>query len=172
MNSIASRLIAAGTLLLTSALAEERVTSEYTSTAKKQSLSYHAEKEGDGFTMVCKGLGAYQLVYTGGDARSWVNIKHGKTVVDLYGATMSAAGGRFPAKANDVVEWRGVHSRSGFQPYAIIYRITSNDEKTDRPFSRLLVIKLDGARSEIVGYAQGSNEDAKAKALADAQRPK
>ena len=80
------------------------------------------------------------------------------------------AGGQFPNKANDVVEWRGTITAKGFRPYAVIYRINSTNPDNNKRISRLLVIKLDGANSKVIGHTQGAKEDAEAKALADANR--
>jgi hypothetical protein len=38
--------------------------------------------------------------------------------------------------------------------------------------SRLIVIKLDRERSAVIGHAEGANEDAEAKQIADRARPK
>ncbi len=169
MNKSILRAVVAGILLLSVAFAADKATSEYTSSARKNALSYKTY-DTDGFTQTCPGLGGYQLVLSAGDDRSWISVKYGNTVVDLYGATMSHAGGQFPAKANDVVEWRGVHTAKGFRPYAVIYRINSTSPENNKRISRLLVIKLDGANSKIIGHTQGATEDADAKALADANR--
>lgn len=163
------RHLVASVLFLSTAFAADKVTSEYTSTARKNALSYKTFEQ-DGFTQVSPGLGGYQISFSGGDARTWVNLKFGNTVVDLYGDSMSHAGGQFPGKANDVVEWRGVITAKGFRPYAVIYRINSTNPDNNKRISRLLVIKLDGARTRIIGHTQGANEDAEAKALADANR--
>ena len=169
MNHCFARAFFASILLLSTAYAADKVTSEYTSTARKSALSYKTF-EGDGFTQTSPGLGGYQISFSGGDDRTWINIKFGNTVVDLYGDSMSHAGGQFPNKANDTVEWRGVITAKGFRPYAVIYRINSTNPDNNRRISRLLVIKLDGANSKIIGHTQGAKEDAEAKALADANR--
>jgi hypothetical protein len=84
---------------------------------------------------------------------------------------MKEGGGTFPHKANDVVEWRGVERQGHFTPYALIYRIASSNDDTRRTKTRLIVIKLDGERSAVIGHTEGANEDADAKALADRHRP-
>jgi hypothetical protein len=169
--------VAAGALALwigvTTLLAqEERIVSKYTSTARAKALSFveSSGQEDEGFRAVFPGLGGYQLEHLGGDLRSWINVRFGKQTVDLYAATMEAAGGTFPHKANDVVEWRGIEKQGRFTPYAIIYRIASGNDETRKTRTRLIVIKLDGPRSAVVGYAEGRNEDAEAKAIADRSR--
>ncbi|MEO7723528.1 MAG: hypothetical protein ABIU29_02380 [Chthoniobacterales bacterium] len=149
--------------------------SKYTSTARAKAISFKisADVEGmsEGFEGVFAGLGGYQLVHSAGDERSWVNLRHHGKTTDLYEATMEAGPGSFPRKANDVVEWRGVVSGDRFTPYAIIYRLEGNDEKTRGTTTCLIVIKLDREYSKIIGHAQGVNEDARAKAIADKASP-
>jgi hypothetical protein len=148
---------------------EERVVSKFTSTARAKALSFHESRaqEDEGFRGIFAGLGGYQLEHLGGDLRSWINLRFGKQTVDLYGATMEAAGGTFPHKANDVVEWRGIEKQGRFTPYALIYRIASSNDDTRKTKTRLIVIRLDGPRSAVIGHAEGRNEDADAKAIAD-----
>jgi hypothetical protein len=156
------------------ALAGERIISTYTSTSRKKSLSFqdHSDVPEGGFEALCPGLGGYQLVHLSGDERSWINIRFGKQTVDLYSATMQAGGGTFPHKANDVVEWRGFEKEGRFIPYAIIYRLAAGNDETRKIHTRLVVIKLDRERSAVIGFAEGANEDAEAKELADKARPK
>jgi len=174
-NSLARSLVII--LLLATcaaALAGERIVSKYTSTARKKSLSfkeYSDEPEG-GFEALFPGLGGYKLVHLAGDERSWINIRFGKQTVDLYSATMHAGGGTFPQKANDIVEWRGFEKDGHFTPYAIIYRLAAGNEETRKTHTRLVVIKLDKERSAVIGYAEGANEDAEAKQIADKARSK
>ena len=158
--------------LAVSAPAAERVVSKYTSTARSKALSFKDESnipEG-GFEAVFAGFGGYKLVHLAGDERSWINIKFGKTTVDLYRATMDAGGGTFPNKANDVVEWRGVEANGKFVPYAIIYRIEAGNDETRKSHTRLIVIKLDKERSAVIGHAEGPNEEKEAHDIADQAR--
>lgn len=152
----------------------EKIVSKYTSTARKHTISYQVHKgeggEADGFEGVFPGLGGYQLVHLSGDERSWINIRYGQTTQDLYLATMEAAGGTFPNKDNDVVEWRGVERDGKFVPFAIIYRVRAGNDETRRTHSRLIVIKLDQKQSRVIGHAEGKNEDAEAKQIADRTR--
>jgi hypothetical protein len=154
------------------ACADELVDSRYTSTARKEALSFKDESnipEG-GFEAVFAGLGGYKLVHLAGDERSWINIRFGKETVDLYAATMEAGGGTFPQKANDVVEWRGVEKNGRFVPHAIIYRLAAGNDETRKIHTRLVVIKLDKERSAVIGHAEGANEEKEARAIADKAR--
>jgi hypothetical protein len=155
-----------------SALAEERVDSRYTSTARAKALSFTDESnipEG-GFEAVFAGLGGYRLVHLAGDERSWINIRFGKETVNLYSATMAAGGGTFPHKANDIVEWRGIEKNGRFVPHAIIYRLAAGNDETRKIHTRLVVIKLDKERSAVIGHAEGANEENEARAIADKAR--
>lgn len=174
-NFIARSLIVAVFLATcAAALAAEQIVSKYSSTARKKSLSFkdHSKVEEGGFEAVFQGHGGYQLVHLAGDERSWINVRFGKKTVDLYSATMEAGGGTFPHKANDVVEWRGVEKDGRFTPYAIIYRLAAGNDETRRIHTRLVVIKLDRENSAVIGHAQGANEDAEAKQIADRARPR
>jgi hypothetical protein len=154
------------------ALADDRVDSRYTSTARAKALSYKDESnipEG-GFEAVFTGLGGYKLVHLAGDERSWINIRFGTKTSDLYVATMAAGGGTFPHKANDVVEWRGVEKNGRFVPHAIIYRLAAGNDETRKIHTRLVVIKLDKERSAVIGHAEGPNEEEDARAIADKAR--
>lgn len=149
-----------------------QVTSKYTSTARAKAISFKDQSnipEG-GFEAVFAGLGGYKLIHLAGDERSWINLRFGKTTVDLYSATVEAGGGTFPHKANDVVEWRGVEEKGRFVPYAIIYRIAAGNDETRKIHTRLIVIKLDKERSAVIGHAQGANEEREAREIADKAR--
>jgi hypothetical protein len=172
-------LIAVVALALTglaaqNASASEKGVSKYTSTARAKSISFKEDKGETtaGFRGLFPGLGGYQLEHLSGDERSWINIRYGKTTVDLYAATMKEGPGAFPHKENDVVEWRGVEKGGRFTPYAIIYRLAGYDEERNLHKTRLIVIMLDKERSAVIGHAEGAKEDAEAKQIADGVRPR
>lgn len=176
MSSLVARslVIVAILAICDAALAAEQIVSKYTSTARKKSLSFkdHSNVEEGGFEALFQGHGGYRLVHLAGDERSWINIWFGKQTVDLYSATMEAGGGTFPHKANDVVEWRGIEKDGRFTPYAIIYRLAAGNDETRKIHTRLVVIKLDREHSTVIGHAEGPNEDAEAKQIADRARPR
>lgn len=176
MRNLMARSLVIVTFLATcaAALAAEQIASKYTSTARAKSLSFkdHGKVPEGGFEALFQGLGGYQLVHLAGDERSWINIRFGKRTVDLYSATMEAGGGTFPHKANDVVEWRGFEKDGRFTPYAIIYRLAAGNDETRKIHTRLVVIKLDREHSAVIGHAEGANEDAEAKKIADRGRPR
>lgn len=147
--------------------------SKYTSTAEKKGKVLKAPGKdaelADSFEVLLPGLGGYELILASGDSRSWLNVKHGKTITDLYQDTMANAPGHFPNKANDVVEWRGIEKSGQFTPYAFIYRINGYNEEKNLTKTRLLVFRLADGKAEYIGYAEGKNEDEKAKQLADSK---
>lgn len=154
----------------TSATAGEKAASKFTSTAQKNAIKFHREKDDPSdFRGLFRGFGGYDLVFLGGDERSWINIKFGNDVVDLREATMDlgAGIGFFPHKADDTVEWRGIEQNGRFAPYAVIYRIVGLTENGQRDKTRLVVIKLDKQRSRIIGHADGENANAEAERIAD-----
>ena len=153
--------------------ASEPSVSEYTKTARSNAISFKELKgEAAGFHGLFRGFGKYQLEHLAGDDRSWINVRFDGRTVDLYGATMERAGGSFPQKANDVVEWRGVKRNGRFEPYALIYRIEAGKGDTRKTQTRLIVIKLDGLSSAVIGHAQGGDQDAEARRIADTARPR
>ena len=167
------RLLQLGALLVlvsASAVAGENPISKFTSTAKKDAVKFHREKDDPSdFAGLFRGFGGYDLEFLGGDERSWINIRFGKSAVDLRDATMDLGAGIefFPHKANDVVEWRGLEKNGKFVPYAVIYRIVGLTENGKRDKTRLVVIMLNGASSRIIGHADGDNAQAEAERIAD-----
>jgi hypothetical protein len=152
---------------------DEQIVSRFTSTEPEKAIYFEENKGevGTGFRGLFRGFAGYDLLHLTGDERSWINVCYGGKTVDLYAATMALGPGTFPHKANDVVEWRGIEKNHRFNPYAIIYRLAGYNEFEHRHPSRLIVIKLDGERSAIIGHAEGASEDAEAKRIADAARP-
>ena len=147
----------------------EKPISKYSSTARSRAISYHETGEGGdpGFESLYPGFGGYKLEFLNGDERSWIDVRCKGESSDLYSATMEAGGGTFPHKANDVVEWRGVERGGKFVPYAIIYRIEAGNDETRKTHTRLVVIRLDGANSGVIGHTEGAHEEAEARAMAD-----
>lgn len=149
-------------LALPGGLAQE-VTSFYSTTANKfvatvQDSEWDPNAEGSYFIKVCPGYGGYELIYSADDGRSWIDVKYGETRSTLFSPTMEAAGGAFPAKDNDVVEWRGFISPDGFHPYAIIYRLrASGPGDGERTFTRLIVVTTDEGRSKVLGSHGGES---------------
>ena len=146
-----------------SALAASKPTSELTSTdTKKYRLVSRGENSG---TAVCPGLGGYKILYSIGDDRSWIDLQYGGQEVNLSGDTFEQCPGARPWKANDVVQWRGFRKGNQFVPHAIIFRMKSeHPNPKQKPYETLVVVKLDGLNSRVVGHAAGNVE---AEAIAD-----
>jgi hypothetical protein len=152
----------------------ERIVSKYTSTAEPRAIRFNRDQTDPvgSLRALFRGLGGYDLEHVGGDERSWINIRFGgKKTVDLYSATMASGGGTFPHKANDIVEWRGIEKDGLFTPFALIYRLKAgNDAAPGRWRTRLIIIKLEKEHSAVIGHAEGANESADARRIADGSR--
>lgn len=163
-------------LLLSSAMlcaAEPKPDSEFTTTDPKkvkilEDSSREKDPEIDHFRHLCPGLGGYQVIHEGGDLRSWINLIYDGGKTDLMNDTLSACPGQFPAKANNVVQWRGFRKGGSFIPYAIIYRMMSSaDDARQTRLETLVIIKLDGQKSRVVGHVDSKEGNEKAEILAD-----
>ncbi|MGJ8696638.1 MAG: hypothetical protein ACSHYF_09995 [Verrucomicrobiaceae bacterium] len=166
-------LLTALTVLLLSNPAFANPTSFYSTTAQKfvavlSDSALENEPEIDHFEHLCPGYGGYELLFHGGDLRSWIDIRYQGTTSDLFGDSMNAANGLFAYKENDVVEWRGTLKEKVFTPYAIIYRMRAQDIEDDKKtHSRLIVVALNKGNAKVLGSFEGKDADAKAKKLAD-----
>ena len=122
----------------------------------------------DHFRHLCPGLGGYRVLHEGGDLRSWINLQFGGKTTDLYSETMAACPGQFPAKANNVIQWRGFREGGRFVPYAIIYRmVSSRDDEKHSSIETLIIIKLDKEKSRVAGHLPAKEGNAKAEEMAD-----
>lgn len=154
--------------------AEPKPESKFTTTDPKKVkvLEDSARKknpEGDYFRHLCPGLGGYQVLHLGDDARSWINLQFDGKTTDLRQDTFVACQpGQMPSKANNVVEWRGIQKGKSFVPYAIIYRMGAVlDDAKSTHVETLIIIKLDGAKSRVVGHVPAKEGTEKAEELAD-----
>jgi len=164
-------LLSFGCLLASAA--DPKPDSEFTTTDPKkvkilEDSSREKDPEIDHFKHLCPGLGGYQVIHEGGDLRSWINLIYDGSKTDLMNDTLTACPGQFPAKANNVVQWRGFRKGDTFIPYAIIYRMMSSadDEKQTR-LETLIIIKLDKDKSTVVGHVPAKEGNEKAEMLAD-----
>ncbi len=152
------------------ACAAEKPVSKFTSTAQKSAVRFSREKsDPSDFRGLYRGFAGYDLEFVGGDARSWINVRYGRSSVDLRDTTMDQGVGIgfLPHKADDKVEWRGLEKNGQFVPYAIIYRIVAVTENGHPSETRLVVIRLNKQRSRIIGHADGPNAEAEAEQIAD-----
>lgn len=138
--------------------------SVYTSLEKCDVIE-SSEQEGDAeidyFTAECPGRERYRVFHIGGDSRSWIVIKSGEeTVIDLYNDVMRNEPGAFPFVSGKVAEWR----YKGDSLIALIFRIAGSDLETGKLKSELMVVRLGGEKSCVIGTST-SNE--KARMIAD-----
>lgn len=145
--------------------AQRTPTSEFTSTDIKKAKKLESH-EGGG-TFLCQGHGGYRVLYSIGDDRSYVDLQYGSTQILLAAATFEQCPGQRPWKANNVVQWRGYRSGNQFTPYAIIFRMYSESSSGKKPYDTLLVVKLEGGRTRVVGSVPGSAGNTAAEKLAD-----
>ncbi len=138
-------------------------TSEFTSNDPKK-FKLQTTGEGSGFSL-CPGFGGYQVVYRVGDERSWLDLKFGGKTIALAEDTFSQCKGARPWKSNTVVQWRGVRKGGQFIPHGMIFRMSSeNPNGSQKPYETLVVVRLDGLNSRVVGHA---TVDTEAEAIAD-----
>ena len=122
-----------------------------------ESSEQEADAEIDYFTAECPGREGYRILHVGGDSRSWIVIKRGeKTVLDLYDDVMRNQPGAFPFVSGKVAEWR----YKGEALIALIFRIAGSDLETDKLKSELMVVRLGGEKSCVIGTST-SNEKAR-----------
>jgi hypothetical protein len=143
-------------------------TSEFTSTHPAKSKRIQAGEGRASFR--CAGFGGYEVEFEIFAVRSGINLRYEGSTVDLLEQTFDACPGENPEKANDVVQWRGFRKGNVFLPYALIYRLYStNPQRVKVRHNTLVVIKLDGQNSRVVGNVSGSRSDGNtaAEALAD-----
>ncbi len=157
-----------GACSIAAAAVAAQPTSEYTSPAEKQCTLLEEHEEGASFKMLCHGYAPYELIHEAFDGRSWMSVRYRGRDIDLLDSTRQLAPwGGFPAKTNDVVEWRGVWHGKQFQPYALIYRITRTDPDTGKDHTRLIVVRLAGEQSTAIANVDAVAGDTKARQIAD-----
>jgi hypothetical protein len=149
--------------------AMESPTSEYTSTDENQCVPIEKNEIGASFKMQCHGYAPYEVIHEGFDGRSWISLRYKGHEVGLHDATMRFAHGGFPGKSNSVIEWRGSWHSGQFVPHALIYRMSSADEE-GKEHTRLLIVRLAGSQSTVIGYTEGTDDESKARRLADNDR--
>ncbi len=136
-------------------------TSEFTSTDTKK-----GKPDANGGYLF-PGQGPYRVVLRTGDDRSWLDLIHEGQEIPLASQTFEQCPGQKPWKANAVVQWRGYRTGKGFSPYAIIFRMYSENPNGKKPYDTLVVVKLDGANTRVVGNVPGSAGNTAAETMAD-----
>ena len=145
--------------------------SVYTSTAQADATARRKAADNPDFlALTFKGLGGYGIELVISEGTSQIDLMWKGKMVDVF-MDQNSGPTEDSFKANDKLEWRGLRSADGkFTPYAIIYRIGVVKSSTEKGPTKLVVIKLDGEKSKVLGYTHGANEDADAKKMADAAR--
>jgi hypothetical protein len=141
-------------------------TSEFTTTDLKKVKLLERASESSA-TYLCPGFGQYRIVYQIAEGRSWVDVLFGETLVALSSDTFSACQGGNPWKANAVVQWRGYRKGNQFVPYGLIYRMYSESSTGQKPHDALVIVKLNGAQTRVVGKVPGNAGNQAAENLAD-----
>lgn len=163
LTTALSLLIALGAVPMACAKGDSEFT---TSAAKKGKILKQGD---DSITIELPGLAGYKVLMREEHGRGWLDLTFGGKTTDLMNDIFNACPGVWPRKANDVVQWRGTRTKGKFTPYAVIFRMVSKkDESTDMRTETMIVIKLDGANSKVMGSVpsdKGGNEAAEA--LAD-----
>jgi hypothetical protein len=139
-------------------------TSEFTSTDLKKGKVYEGPSDAG---HLFAGQGPYRVILRTGEERSWIDLLHGNKEILLAQPIFSECPGQRPWKANTVVQWRGYRSGNQFIPFGIIFRMYSENPNGKKPFDTLVVVKLDGANTRVVGHVPGSAGNLAAEALAD-----
>lgn len=166
-RSLLSAAFALLSLACSVSAADSKPVNEFTTTAEKKSKLI-AEGD-DSFKYRCPGLAGYEVIFEGSHGRSWINLVYDSEQTDLSEEILEACPGTWPVKANDVVQWRGVKQDGQFVPYAVIFRMASVlDEASGKKTETLVIIKLAGAGSQVVGKVPSNKGgNAAAEALAD-----
>jgi hypothetical protein len=154
--------------------AQAKSTSEYTSLSNcKMLINSEDDPEApiDYFLSVCKGREGMDVVFAGGDSRSWIDLAPAGTKFDHvegWGLTMDQAQGQFPNIAGNKLEWRYNDGKLT----GLIVRTTGQDPDSLNSRETLTVVRLD-ARDKTKGCVIGvvnakkPNANLKARMIAD-----
>lgn len=148
---------------------EPKPESVYTSLRTKDCKENRSEPE-DGvvYLATCKGVGGYSIVSLATEHSASINLiaPGGSEVgLDLRSQIASAA----PSGLGDKAEWRIVRDGKSIVPTAMIVRVNifSDPENTQNARSYLVVVKVNGLSSCVVGVVEpskGQNAAARVKA--------
>lgn len=147
--------------------ADPKPDNEFTSTAEDKSKVLEV---GDDFVILeCAGMADYKVIFKDDQGRSWIDLSFDGKETEMMTDIFNSCPGTWPSKANDVVQWRGIRKDGEFSPYAVIFRMQSvEDESKPDKTETLVVVKLDGADSKVVGkVASNAGGNAAAEAMAD-----
>lgn len=114
----------------------------------------------DPVATLCAGVAPYQVIVTGDDVRSWIELRwNGLSYSMQRDMNSAAAPGHFPTvEKTKVIEWRS--DGAGGRPYALIARYAFQDrDNVDKARSALAVYDLAGGAPVFLGF-HASNEAA------------
>ena len=164
-----SWLLALPTLLLASAAQAQTPASRYTELVGGRCKFVSIEKEtNEDQVKRCPGHGGAEVETLASHTRLHISYRFSKTQVakDVVAAW----------SAGKTVEWRGLKSNKGFQPYASIVRLLLKDPESEKPDADaeiLAVIRFDPREAEVCVIAfldSRANKDANGLARATADR--
>jgi hypothetical protein len=143
-----------------------RPTSEFTSSDPAQAQLLERTESGTA-SYLCAGRGKYRVILQTAEGRSWLDLLAGETVVSLARETFEACAGANPKKADAVVEWRGTRKGKQFVPFALVYRVSTESRIGKGQRQTVVVVKLDGPQSRVIGQVSGDSQKDAAHELAD-----
>lgn len=153
------------TLALTVSFSQAQDTYSYTSLTEDDCNEISADFERDYYVAACPSLGGIQLYYAAGDARSWLAVQVDDFYYDFAAWDLPMGLGMFPYVEGKVAEWRydivEMNGRTTIAPYALIYRMGSQDiEDESQYLSHLVVIRLEEDAACAIGLEE-TNEAAR-----------
>ncbi|WP_394832545.1 hypothetical protein LVJ94_39185 [Pendulispora rubella] len=114
----------------------------------------------------CGGLAGYRLLTEDDDLRANVRVGRGSAEMDLNVWSGKIGGGAFTF-LGDTVDWRGVVNGAAFDPFAITFRVTSQNVQY------LVVAKVGATKScqfKVINASKHPDASALARQAADASR--
>ena len=145
--------------------APARPASEFTSTDLRKAQLL--DRSAGNASYLCGGVGIYQVLLQSSEGRSWLDLLVGETVVSLSRGIFEVCPGANPRTADAVVEWRGYRRGKQFTPYALCFRMASEDPRDKAVRETVVVVKLNGAQSRVVGQLGAQETKEAIHAMAD-----
>ncbi len=127
--------------------------------------SLQPEPEIDFFRQECAGLAGYQVIFAGGDIRSYISLKYGSAEE----VTFRVSTGQFPNVSGDTIEWRATVKDNDKAVYeSIVFKVEGGDPESEgasKVIKTWVAVKLDGADSCVVGSVLDDGSDASLEAI-------
>jgi hypothetical protein len=135
--------------------------SQYTSVAEKDCITtensaWNADAEIDFYAAKCPSFGGYEVEVSGGDLRYNLKLSYNGKAIETEQL------GAFHDMGSSKIEWRyDVGSKGDIKYTALIYRLNFQDwsEEKEENFeeSRLIVVRLEGEKSCIIGRVDATD---------------